>query len=380
MEIQSWRFPTAIRFGAGARARLAELRDRLRATRPLLVTDEGLRRTAAYGLIEAAMNQVWPDGWHVYAGVHGNPIEADVEDGFAAYREGGCDSVVAVGGGSPMDAAKAIVLRVGHPDRRLVDIELGPALPDRIVPLCAIPTTAGTGSEVGQSAVITIPSMGRKVMFWGPPLLPQLAILDPELTVTLPPHLTAATGMDAMTHAIESFVCPVFHPMCDGIALEAIYRIRTWLPRAVEHPGDLEARGQMLVAASMGAVAFQKDLGAAHSMAHPLGTELGLHHGLANAVVLPATIRFNGEIDSEQYRRVAQALGIDPGDDPAARVADEIEALNRRLGLPTRLRDAGVDESVLERLPALAVQDACHQTNPRACSEADFARLYREAW
>lgn len=380
MDIQAWRFPTAIRFGAGARARLAELRDRFGATRPLLVTDEGLRASAAFRLIEATMNEVWPDGWHVHAGVHSNPIEADVEDGFAAYREHGCDSVVAVGGGSPMDAAKAIVLRVGHPDQALVDIALGAALPDRIVPLAAIPTTAGTGSEVGQSAVVTIPALGRKVMFWGPPLLPQIAILDPELTVTLPPHLTAATGMDAMTHAIESFVCPVFHPMCDGIALEAIHRIRTWLPRAVEQGDDLEARGQMLVAASMGAVAFQKDLGAAHSMAHPLGTEAGVHHGLANAVVLPATIRFNGEVDSQQYARVAQALGIAPGADPAAQVADAIEALNRRIGLPTRLRDAGVTEADLERLPALAVQDACHQTNPRACSEADFARLYREAW
>lgn len=380
MDIQDWRFPTAIRFGKGARARLSEVRDRLGATRPLLVTDRGLQQSAAYPLIESAMNEAWPGGWHLFAEVHSNPIEADVDSGLAAYQEGGCDSVVAAGGGSPIDAAKAIVLRVGHPGRALTDIELGAALPQRIVPLCAIPTTAGTGSEVGQSALITARATGQKAMFWGPPLLPQLAILDPELTVSLPAHLTAATGMDAMTHAVESFVCPVFHPMCDGIALEAIYRIRTWLLRAVQHPTDLEARGEMLVAASMGAVAFQKDLGAAHSMAHPLGTEVGLHHGLANAIVLPATIRFNGEVDSAQYARVAQALGIDPGSDPAARVADYLEDFNRRIGLPTRLRDAGVAEDVLDRLPALASADACHKTNPRSCSEADFSRLYREAF
>jgi alcohol dehydrogenase class IV len=247
-----------------------------------------------------------------------------------------------------------------------------------VAPLCAIPTTAGTGSEVGQSTVVIVPKFGRKMVYGGPALLPRLAILDPELTRRLPPHLTAATGMDAMTHAIESFVCPVFHPMCDGVALEAVYRIVKFLPRAVKDGDDMEARGEMLVAASMGATAFQKDLGAAHSMAHALGTEYGVHHGLANAICLPATIRFNGEKDSKQYARVAQALGLVPDDDPAGQVATFLEQFQKSLGITQRLRDFGIQDIDLARLAAKALEDSNHQTNPRKVTGGDFLRLFRE--
>lgn len=379
MTIVSWRFPTAVRFGPGARQRLAEFRDRFGASKPLVVTDRGLPDTDAYRRVAATVDEIWPGGWHVFSGARSNPTESEVAAGHEHYRDSGCDSIVGVGGGSGIDAAKAILVAIASPDRALRDMALD-ELPEHIAPLCAIPTTAGTGSEVGQSAVITSEALGRKLLLGAPALLPKLAILDPELTLELPAALTAATGMDAMTHAIESFMCPVFHPMCDGIALEAIYRVRNWLPVAVADGSNLEARGQMLVAAAMGAVAFQKDLGAAHSMAHALGSECGIHHGTANAVVLATTIRFNGEQVGEAYQRVAQALGIDGGAAPAEAVAVAIDSLNREIGIPARLRDLDVDRAAIGALAKQAAADPCHATNPRACSEADFERLFSEAW
>ncbi|HUS66170.1 MAG TPA: iron-containing alcohol dehydrogenase [Kofleriaceae bacterium] len=378
-DIVAFRFPTAMRVGKGARRALAEARDRMGVERPLLVTDGGLPATEAYRLVAAEMERVWPGAWAVFDKVHPNPIESDAEEGHAAYAAHRADGIVAVGGGSAIDGAKAILLKVAHPKVALSDIALAD-LPELIVPLVAVPTTAGTGSEVGRSTVVIIPALKRKVVFGGPALLPRLAILDPELTVGLPPGLTAATGMDAMTHAIESFVCPVYHPLCDGVALEAIHRIVKFLPRAVADGRDLEARTEMLVAASMGATAFQKDLGAAHSMAHALGTEYGAHHGLANAVCLAATIRFNGETDSHQYSRVAQAMGLTPGADPAGQVAGAVEALNRSVGITQRVRDLGVPEATLPALAAKALEDSNHLTNPRPVTESDFLRLFREVW
>ncbi len=377
MDIISFRFPTAMRFGRGARSALAELKSRFKVSRPLLVTDASMTQTEAFALVSEVMDQVWPKTWAVFDGVHPNPIEADAEGGFAAWRAHGADGIVALGGGSAIDGAKAILLKIAFPDRGLADIPLK-ELPEFVAPLCAIPTTAGTGSEVGQSTVVVVPKFARKMVYGGPALLPRLAILDPELTRRLPPHLTAATGMDAMTHAIESFVCPVFHPMCDGVALEAVYRIVKFLPRAVKDGDDMEARGEMLVAASMGATAFQKDLGAAHSMAHALGTEFGVHHGLANAICLPATIRFNGEKDSKQYARVAQALGLVPDDDPAGQVAAFLEEFQKSLGITQRLRDFKIQDIDLPRLAAKALEDSNHQTNPRKVTGGDFLRLFRE--
>jgi alcohol dehydrogenase class IV len=379
MEIISFRFPTAMRFGPGARRRVTEFQDKFQIARPLLVTDGTMPSTEAYALVAEVMDQTWPAVWRSFAGVHPNPVEADAEDGFAAWRGHDADGIVALGGGSAIDGAKSILLKIAFPDRPLS--EISPAeLPGFIAPLCAIPTTAGTGSEVGQSTVVILPSLARKVVFGGPALLPRLAILDPELTVGLPPHLTAATGMDAMTHAIESFVCPVFHPMCDGIALEAIHRIVRFLPRAVADGGDLEARGEMLVAASMGATAFQKDLGAAHSMAHALGTEFAVHHGLGNAICLPATIRFNGEVDSQQYARVAHALGLAPAGDPAGQVAAELKRFARSIGIRQRLRDLGIPEHALPRLADKALEDSNHLTNPRPVDRDGFLRLFQEVW
>ena len=209
----------------------------------------------------------------------------------------------------------------------------------------------------------------------------EIAILDPDLTVGLPPNLTAWTGMDAMTHAVEAFVCPVFHPMCDAIALEAIRMVRLYLPKAYSNGSDLEARGMMLVAASMGAVSFQKDLGAAHSLSHPLSSEFGVQHGLANAIALPAVVRFNGQRNSDQYERVAMALGYSESlADFASWVANFLSEFNRSIGITQRLRDLKVPRDSLPELAVKAMEDGCHLSNPRECTEGDMLRLYEEIW
>jgi alcohol dehydrogenase class IV len=209
----------------------------------------------------------------------------------------------------------------------------------------------------------------------------EMAVLDPELTIGLPPGLTASTGMDAMTHAIEAFVCPVFHPMCDGIALEAIRLVRLYLPVAYSDGTNLEARGFMQLAAAMGAVAFQKDLGTAHSLAHPLSSEFGVQHGLANAIVLPHVIRFNGQEDSSLYDRVAAALGCtEPTGDNTSWVAEFVSEFNRSIGITQRLRDLNIPREKLPDLAEKAMQDGCHLSNPRRCTEADMLQLYEETW
>lgn len=379
MSITVFSFPTRIQFGPSARSTLAEFAQRHNVSRPLVVTDSGLPGTDAYRLAAEAADKVWPGAWESFSGVHPNPIEQDIEDAWEAYRGANCDAVIGLGGGSALDAAKAVRLKAAFPNLLVTTVPLT-QLPSKLIPMCGIPTTAGTGSEVGRSTVITSAETNRKTVLGGPPLMPELAILDAELTVGLPPKLTAATGMDAMTHAIESFVCPVFHPMCDAIALEAVRIVREYLPRAVTQGNDLEARGYMLIAASMGAVSFQKDLGAAHSLAHPLSSEHHIHHGLANAVVLPHVVRFNGEENSSQFHRVAEALGVPPGDNPAAAVADFLAAFNRQIGITVTLRDLNVPWENLGKLAALAMQDGCHLTNPRQCTEADMLRLYNESW
>jgi len=378
-EIARFRFPTDIRFGAGARLVLPEFAGRYRVTRPLLVTDSGLLPTQAFHLVVAEMDKVWPETYVQFTDVHPNPTDRDVENAWIAYSQGDCDGIVGLGGGSALDAAKALRLKVAFPDLALTEMPFNELPP--LVPMCAIPTTAGTGSEVGRSSVITVEQMGRKAVFGAPPLMAEMAVLDPELTVGLPSGLTAFTGMDAMTHAVEAFVCPVFHPMCDGIALEAIRLVRLYLPAAYSDGTNLEARGFRQMAAAMGAVAFQKDLGAAHSLAHPLSSEFGVQHGLANAIVLPHVIRFNGQEDSHLYNRVAVALGgAEPTGDSTSWVADFLSEFNRSIGITQRLRDLDVPRERLPDLAAKAMQDGCHLSNPRRCTEADMLRLYEETW
>jgi len=310
----------------------------------------------------------------VFSSVHGNPLAEDVEGATAAFKEGGCDSVVAVGGGSAIDVAKLVRLRATEPKcdlKQLASVKATEKLP----PFVAIPTTAGTGSEVGRSSVITI--NGRKEVIFNPALLAELVILDPELTVELPPKLTAATGADALTHCIESFTSPEFHPLCEGIALEGIHLVSEALVRAVKQPTDLDARGKMQIAAMMGAIAFQKELGAAHSLAHPLSAIAGVHHGLANALVLPVVMRFNAKRKAGVYRRVGIAMGlVDPTDEQTIAA---VEKLLRAISIEPGLRSAGVKDEQLGPLVDQAFADGCHKTNPVPVTREDLANLYREA-
>jgi 4-hydroxybutyrate dehydrogenase len=378
--ISQFRFPTDIRFGAGARSVLAEYARKYSVRRPLLVTDSGMPETEAFRLIVNEMNRVWPEEYMKFTSVHSNPTDQDVEDAWESYAQGNCDGIVGLGGGSALDAAKAVRLKVALPKMALTEMPLA-ELPPTLTPMCAIPTTAGTGSEVGRSTVITVRQFGRKMVLGAPPLMAEMAILDPELTVGLPPDLTAWTGMDAMTHAVEAFVCPVFHPMCDAIALEAIRLVRLYLPQAYSNGADIEARGMMLVAAAMGAVSFQKDLGAAHSLSHPLSSEFGIQHGLANAIALPAVVRFNGAENSKQYERVAAALGCSNSpDDPALWTADFLTEFNRSIGITQHLRDLKVPRESLSELAVKAIEDGCHLSNPRKCTEKDMLQLYEEIW
>jgi alcohol dehydrogenase class IV len=358
-------FPTTIVFGPGS---VGELRDRLAklgATRPLVVADPGFRATRAFETARDA----FPAGAEIFSDVQGNPAEANADAAFAAFRDRGCDSVIGLGGGSALDVAKIIRLREKLPNWSFRD-PVPDDVADELAPFVAIPTTAGTGSEVGRSSVLTI-GQQKRVIFH-PSLLAKLVILDPQLTVDLPAKITAATGADALTHCIESFTSPEFHPLCDGIALEGIRLIADALPRVIKEPGDLDARGKMLIAATMGGIAFQKDLGAAHSLAHPLSSLCGLHHGLANALVLPAVMRFNARRRPELYYRVGLAMGKL---DAIAGVA----GLFREIGIAPGLRAAGVRDDQLDGLADAAFADPCHKTNPVPVTRDELLQLYRES-
>lgn len=359
-------FPTTILFGPGSVGELRERIQSLGVRRPLIVTDAGLMATSAFAAAKDAVGAGCP----VFSDTHSNPTEADVDGAVRAYRDGSCDGVIGLGGGSSIDVAKIIRLRIALADWKLNQPLAASAQVPKLAPFIAIPTTAGTGSEVGRSSVITIGD--RKHVIFHPSLLANLVILDPELTVDLPPKLTAATGADALTHCIESFTSPTFHPLCDGIALEGVHLIADALPRAVKSPNDLDARGKMLIAATMGGIAFQKDLGAAHSLAHPLSAICHLHHGLANALVLPAVMKFNVTRKPGVYARVAMAMG-------ARDAVAAVEKLLTAVGIPFGLRNHGVNESQLDALADQAIEDGCHQTNPVPVTRQDLYNLYREA-
>jgi alcohol dehydrogenase class IV len=375
-------FPTPTLFGPGVLSELPARASKLNIKRPLVVTDGGLVSTPAFQNFVKALGQSNADKtWFTYSGVHPNPVENDVREAAASFHKHNCDSVIALGGGSALDVGKAARLLIKRPTldfTRFYDETDWSGL----APCIAIPTTAGTGSEVGRSSVITLDSTHRKAVLFHPELMARLVILDPELTVSLPPKLTAATGVDALTHCIESFTCPVFHPMCDGIALEGIRLIVEALPRAYREGNNIEARGRMLVAAAMGAVAFQKDLGVVHSMAHPLSTICGLHHGLANALCLVAGMKFCSSHKQGLYRRVGIACGLDIvkcSDVEADRQTIRFVAgLLAGLGLNTRLRDHGVKPEQLDALTSQAYEDPCHRTNAVPISKEDLRKLYEE--
>lgn len=356
----NWNYPTAIRFGAGRVAELGEACRSLGMERPLLVTDPAL---AKLPMVEAALAAA---GAKVFCAIHSNPVGADVEAGLAAYREGGHDGIVAFGGGSALDAGKVVAFMSGQ-KRPLWDFEdqadwWSRADPAGIAPIVAVPTTAGTGSEVGRAGVILDEQAGVKKIIFHPKMLPRIVVLDPELTLGLPPSVTAATGMDALSHCLEAYCAPGFHPMADGIAAEGIRLIARWLPRAVEEGSDLEARGHMLAAAAMGATAFQKGLGGMHALSHPIGALLGTHHGLTNAVLMPYMLAFNRSAVEERLARLAGYIGLEEAsfDGFLGWIVD----LRRRLGIAHSLRELGVAEADIDRIAMMAEADPSAGGNP----------------
>ena len=376
----NWGFPTTIRFGVG---RIAELPDACREagiSRPLVVTDKGLaglamiRDTVAM-LADAGL------GAALYSDVQGNPVAANVDAGLIAYREGGHDGVVAFGGGSAMDVGKCIALMVGQ-TRPIWDFEdredwWTRADPDGIAPVIAVPTTSGTGSEVGRAGVITNLDDHTKRIIFHPKMLPVIVIEDPQLTAGLPPHLTAAVGMDALSHNLEAYCSPVFHPMADGIAVEGMRLIKDWLPAACADGGDLLARGHMQVASSMGATAFQKGLGAMHSLSHPCGSLLDTHHGLTNGVVMPYVLEFNA--DAIEDKLAALARYLDLPDASGAGVRRWVLELRESIGIQHTLAELGVTEDLIPRLARMAVVDPTAPTNPVALTVENLERLYAKA-
>ncbi|HEY7962504.1 MAG TPA: iron-containing alcohol dehydrogenase [Steroidobacteraceae bacterium] len=372
----NWNYPTTVWAGPGRIAELPAACQRLGIRRPLLVTDEGLR---ASPLVVRAQGLV--PGTGLFADVRGNPVAANIEAGLAAYRRGGHDGVIAFGGGSALDAGKVIAFMSGQ-TRPLWDFEdVGDwwtrADPRGIAPVIAVPTTAGTGSEVGRAGVVINEATHQKKIIFHPQMMPGVVISDPELTVGLPPKITAATGIDAFVHCFEAFCAPGFHPLADGIALEGMRLIQTYLPRACDNGADLEARSRMLAAASMGATAFQKGLGAVHAIAHPVGAHFNTHHGLTNAVLLPYVVVHNRPAIAAQLPVIARTLNL--SGEPYAAVFGWVLEFRKRLGIPHTLAEIGVPLTNPEVIGHEASLDPSAGGNPHPTDAAAYARIFRSA-
>ncbi|MDW8336871.1 MAG: iron-containing alcohol dehydrogenase [Tepidimonas sp.] len=378
------RYLTTIQIEHGALRLLRAECARVGIRHPLVVTDAGVR---AAGLLQRLQDALADGGTPlphaVYDATPPNPTEAAVRAAAAIYRDSGCDGLIALGGGSSIDCAKGVAIAVAHegPLKTYATIEGGsPRITDRVPPLIAVPTTAGTGSEVARGAILIVDD-GRKLGFHSWHLLPKAAILDPDLTLGLPPRLTAATGMDAIAHCIETFLAPAFNPPADGIALDGLERAWAHIERATRDGQDRQARLQMMSASMQGAMAFQKGLGCVHSLSHALGgLDPTLHHGTLNAIFLPAVVAFNAQADSVQrerkLQRMARVMGLSHADDvPAA-----LRALTERLGLPTRLSQVGVQPAQFERIIDGALADHCHKTNPRLATRDDYRALLQASW
>ncbi|HEX7272487.1 MAG TPA: iron-containing alcohol dehydrogenase [Casimicrobiaceae bacterium] len=385
MTVNRFAFPTTIHFGPGARKLVAEHLRTQGVRRPLVVTDRGI---APLPMLQSFIGELAGLDAAVYSEIWGNPVKSQVEAGVAAFRAHGADAVMGFGGGAALDVAKAIALMATHPGDVLEYAWDHPRVRpiERELPyFIALPTTAGTGSEVGRSSVISDDSTHVKKIVFSPKLLAKAVFADPELTLDLPAHITAATGMDALTHNVESYLSPAYHPLCDGIALEGTRIAAKSLRTAVREPRNLEARSDMLMASMMGAIAFQKDLGAVHSCAHALSTVADLHHGLANGIMIDHVMRFNLPAATGKMAELAHVVGAAKHTDEASARAfvDWLAALKRELAIPATLGAYAAKRQVTRAdIPALvevAINDTCHQTNPRPCTRADFERIFAEA-
>jgi hypothetical protein len=386
--LTTYNFPTKIKFGSGASLELTETLKSLGIQRPLIVTDRDVAKLPWFaeikGDLEVFESETFSDVW-------GNPVVSQVSEGVAKCTAHKADGIVAVGGGAPMDVAKAIAL-MGHHPGHLFDYEDEAAtrpIDQPIVPIVAIPSTAGTGSEVGRSAVISDDKTHAKKIIFAPQLLPQVVLADPTLLLGLPEKITAATGMDALTHLIEAFLAKGNNPLCDGIALEGIYLVSKHLKDsvsfaqkvaakdAVDEAAHISARAGMLNASMMGAIAFQKGLGVTHSCAHALSTVCDTHHGLANGVMLPATMRFNLDAAPEKFLRMARV--VNPSATQGAALIDWIVELSTAIGIPSSLTELGVSAATVKRLASVAIEDTCHSFNPKSVTLKDFYAIYQDA-
>jgi alcohol dehydrogenase class IV len=376
--IHQFSFPTEIHFGAGARTLVAEHLKNAGVARPIIVTDKGvaalpMTSTLANDLRAARLEPA------VFGGVFGNPTAAQVRAGVEAYRSHRADAVIGLGGGAALDVAKAVALMAVHEGDILDyawDNPAGARVSHPLPYFVALPTTAGTGSEVGRSAVISDDTTHVKKIIFSPVLLARAVFADPELTLELPAKITAATGMDAVAHNVESYLSPAYHPLCDGIALEGARIAAHALPTAVRDGGNLAARTDMLMASMMGAIAFQKDLGAVHSCAHALGTVANLHHGLAIGIMFDHVMRFNAPAAEG---RLAELARVCMGGDSSADFIAWLAWLKLDVGIPPTLGPVGVTREQIPRLVELALADSCHKTNPRACTREDFERIFTQA-
>jgi len=370
---------TQVQFDFGAVKLLKQECERVGISRPLIVTDAGVR---AAGLLQKALDALPGMNAAVFDQTPSNPTEAAVRAAVEVYQANRCDGLIALGGGSSIDCAKGVAIAATHegPLKTYATIEGGsPKISERVAPLIAVPTTAGTGSEVARGAILIVDD-GRKLGFHSWHLVPKTAICDPELTLGLPPKLTAATGMDAIAHCMETFMAAPFNPPADGIALDGLQRAWAHIERATKDGSDREARLNLMSASMQGAMAFQKGLGCVHSLSHSLGgVDPRLHHGTLNAMFLPAVIAFNAGAESVQKEnrllRMAQAMNLDSAGD----IGDAIQDMNARLGLPSGLRDMGVTESLFDKVITGALADHCHKTNPRLASEADYREMLQQA-
>lgn len=377
-QIRQFNFPTVIRFGVGAVKELAPYVTSQGFSKPLIVTDPVI---AELGFFKQILADLAKAGFsvEVFSSIHKNPVKSDAYAGTAVWDATGRDCLIGIGGGAALDVARAIVLQINHREDlfKYDDLIGGDVYVTNDVPhFITIPTTSGTGSEVGRSAIIADDETHQKKILFSPKLLAKIVFADPMLTMELPAFVTAATGMDALTHNMEAYLAKNYHPMCDGIALEGMRLVSESLVQAVKNP-SIESRSKMLLASMMGAIAFQKGLGVVHSLAHPLSSLLDTHHGLANAVNIPYGMRFNIAGFEDRFARMAQTLGLSEHSGDA--VVSYLFDLNTQVGIPHRLRDIQVKEEHLDTLAALAFADFAHPNNPKPVSQADFRALYGEA-
>jgi len=371
-DITQFNFPTTIRFGKNVIAELPQYLKSNNIKRPLIVTDKFLVDLAFFKniIIDLEKHKLSP---LIFNDISKNPVRPDVHKGADFYNENHCDSIIGVGGGASMDVARAIALKANH-SNDLFYYEEGVGgdkfITNPIPHFIAVPTTAGTGSEVGRSAIISDEITHEKKILFHPNLLAKIIFADPMLTMDLPAPITAATGMDALTHNIEAYFSKMWHPMCDGIAIEGIKLIKKSIKTATLNP-DYQSRKNMLLGSLMGAVAFQKGLGVVHSMAHPMSSLFDTHHGLANAIALPYGVRFNKEVVPEKYKDISEIF-------KTVDLFSFLTNLNVELGLPTKFSKLGVTENDIEKLSALAIDDFCHPSNPRTLTIDLFKELYRE--